>query len=232
MNERLEVGGLAFEVRRSPRRKTLGITVDRGGELVLHAPMAATGDELARWAGTKLLWVHRKLALKEEVAPRVRKPEFVSGETFRYLGRAYRLTIVSEQEDPLRLEGERFRLRRDARKDAETYFRRWYISKGTPWLARRAALLARKVVGEPTKVEVRDLGYRWGSCGKNGSLYFNWRLLQFPVRIVDYVVIHELIHLEEPRHGPEFRRALDRALPDWRQRESELTQTTVDVFWV
>ena len=88
MNESLEVGGLTFEVRRSARRKTLGLTVDRGGELVIHATAAAGDEELARWTRSKLLWVHRKLALKEETAPRVREPEFVSGESFSYLGRS------------------------------------------------------------------------------------------------------------------------------------------------
>ena len=97
MSETLEVGGLTFEVRRSPRRKTLGLTVDRGGELRLHAPENTTEHELTRWTRSKLLWVHRALARKEALAPKVRAPEFVSGENFSYLGRNYRLKIVRER---------------------------------------------------------------------------------------------------------------------------------------
>ena len=87
MSETLEVGGLTFEVRRSLRRKTLGLTVDRGGELVIHAPENATDHELTRWTRAKLLWVYRTLARQEALAPKVRAPEFVSGENFSYLGR-------------------------------------------------------------------------------------------------------------------------------------------------
>ena len=87
MNETLEVGGLTFEVRRSLRRKTLGLTVDRGGELRIHAPENTPEHELTRWTRSKLLWVHRTLARKEALAPKVRAPEFVSGENFSYLGR-------------------------------------------------------------------------------------------------------------------------------------------------
>ncbi len=80
MNETLEVGGLTFEVRRSLRRQTLGLTVDRGGELRIHAPESTTDHELTRWARSKLLWVHHTLTRKEALAPKVRAPEFVSGE--------------------------------------------------------------------------------------------------------------------------------------------------------
>lgn len=96
MNETLEIGGLAFEVRRSDRRRTLGLTVDRDGDLVMHAPLGASAEELAAWAGTKLLWVHRKLALKEESTPKASAPEYVTGETFSFLGRRYRLVLVHE----------------------------------------------------------------------------------------------------------------------------------------
>ncbi|MHB8766303.1 MAG: M48 family metallopeptidase [Deferrisomatales bacterium] len=231
MTERLEVGGLTFEVRRSPRRKTLGLTVDRGGELVLHAPAGAPEADLVAWARSKLLWVHRKLALKEEVAPRVREPEFVTGETFRYLGRAYRLAVVAEQPEPLCCDGRRFFLRRDARARGAELFQQWYVRVGTPWVAQRAELLAHRAGGEPSRVEVRDLGYRWGSCGVGGVLYFNWRLLQLPVRLVDYVIAHELVHLAEPHHSPGFWAALERSLPDWRVREAELRGAARDAYW-
>jgi predicted metal-dependent hydrolase len=72
MSETLEIGDLIFEVRRSTRRRTLGLTVDRNGELVVHAPCSAAQEELTSWTRTKLLWVHRKLALKEAAKPRAR----------------------------------------------------------------------------------------------------------------------------------------------------------------
>jgi predicted metal-dependent hydrolase len=121
MTETLEISGLLFEVRRSDRRKTLGLTVDRGGELIAHTPLATSAEELARWITSKLLWVHRKLALKEEAAPRMHAPEYVSGEAFCYLGRPFSLKVVPKQGLPLHFDGTRFTLRRDAR-PAEHHF--------------------------------------------------------------------------------------------------------------
>lgn len=231
MSETLQIGELTFHVRRSQRRMTLGLTVDRGGELLIHSPAEATEDELAKWTRSKLLWVHRKLALKEELAPKAREPEYVGGESFSYLGRNHRLAIAVQQKEPLRFERGRFWLRRDARDYAFDYFRGWYIDVGTEWIRRRAVFLARKVGRSPARIDVRDLGFRWGSCGKNGVVFFNWRLLQLPVRLADYVIVHELSHLIEPHHGPEFWRALDRTLPDWQERKEELRIKAKELYW-
>jgi predicted metal-dependent hydrolase len=221
MRETLQLSGLEFEVRRSERRKTLGLTVDRVGELVVHVPSGTSAEDLSSWVGKKLLWVYRKLAVKEASAQKTRAPEYVTGETFWYLGRGYRLKIIDRQDQPLRFDGTSFTLRRDAR-PAETHFRRWYIETGADWVKRRVDALSSRTATSPERVTVRDLGFRWGSCGRNGVLYFNWKVLQLPVRLVDYVIMHELVHLNEARHGSDFWSALGRAMPDWQKRKDVL----------
>ena len=114
---------------------------------------------------------------------------------------------------------------------APYHFRRWYVQTGRVWLRDRVNLLSRKLGVAAARVDVRDLGYRWGSCGKNGVIYFNWKLLQLPARIIDYVIAHELAHLLEPHHGAEFWRILDRSLPDWRDRSEELKVKARDIYW-
>ncbi len=231
MSETLEVGGLVFDVRRSLRRTTLGLTVDRGGELVVHAPEGAENGELVRWTRSRLLWVHRKLAAKQALGPQVREPEFVTGESFRYLGRSHRLVIIAQQDEPLRCDGLRFLLRRDARKSAAKHFQNWYVAIGGGWIVKRVALRASRAGASPKKTVLRDLGFRWGSCSKSGVVYFNWKLLQLPVRLVDYVIAHELAHLREPHHRAEFWRILDATLPDWRERREELKTRARDIYW-
>jgi predicted metal-dependent hydrolase len=221
MTETIQVGGLEFEVRRSQRRNTLGLTVDRAGEVVAHVSPETSAEELSTWIRKKLLWVHRKLAIKECAAPKRHAPEYVSGESFFYLGRSFRLKIVDQQAEPLCFCNSRFILRRDA-KPAETHFRRWYLQAGLKWLPPRVKKLSARAGRQPAKVEVRDLGFRWGSCGKNGVLYFNWKVLQLPVRLLDYVIMHELVHLSERHHGFAYWEALDRAMPDWRTRKEAL----------
>lgn len=230
MSETLEISGLTFEVRRSTRRRTLSLTVDRSGELVVHAPCDTAQEALTSWTRTKLLWVHRKLALKEEAIPKVRKPEYLTGESFAYLGKRHRLALVAEQREPLRFTGIKFLLRRDA-VPADSHFQQWYITNGKRWLQQRVSSLCTRTGPAPYRVVVRDLGYRWGSCGRDGTLYFNWRLLQLPVRVIDYVIVHELCHLVEPNHSPAFWNALERALPDWRDRKDDLHRRARDIYW-
>ncbi len=222
MSETLQFDDLVFEVRRGPRRKTLGLTVDRDGELVVHAPQSASEDELRKWVNRKLLWVHQKLAQKQEMNSAVRTPEFVSGESFYYLGKNYRLRVLDKGDVAFWFDGDRFFLRRGDLADAVQHFRKWYLKTGTPWLASRVSTWESRVNVKPSQIRVSDLGFRWGSCGKNNVVHFNWRLLQLPVRLIDYVIVHELAHLLEHNHTREFWRILDRTLPDWRERKSTL----------
>lgn len=222
MSTLINISGLVFELRRGPRRKTLGLTVDRTGDLVVHAPVNLSETEIREWVGGKLLWVHKKLAQKQGLAREVHPPAFVSGESIFYLGRSFRLRIVDRASVPLRLHGDWFELRRRSVTRADTHFRQWFIDEGTEWLRARSADLERLSGQHVTRVVVSDLGFRWGSCGKNGALYFNWRLLQLPARIIDYVVLHEQMHLLHHDHSPRFWKAMDRVLPDWRSRRDEL----------
>ncbi|MBS1911111.1 MAG: M48 family metallopeptidase [Bacteroidetes bacterium] len=218
----LHLDGLAFRVRRSPRRRTLALTVERDGELVVSAPESESMERLERWVRSRLLWAHRTLARRNALQAGARRPEFVPGESFSYLGQNHMLRIVHSLPVPLQFDGWRFLLRENERGRAHDHFRLWYTAAGRTWLPERCARLARLACARPARIVVRDLGFRWGSCGRNGAIYFHWRLMQLPVRLADYVIVHELTHLAEHHHGPAFWAALERALPDWRERKEQL----------
>ncbi|MBF0246161.1 MAG: M48 family metallopeptidase [Planctomycetes bacterium] len=231
MNEVLVVDNLEFEVRRSPRRKTLGLTVDRAGELVVHSPETASEAEIHKWVEKKLLWVHQKLLRKEVHSGVVHRLEMVSGESIAYLGQNYRLKIVKDQATPLQFDGQWFLLREDDRLDAPRHFQAWYQDAGAEWLDERVRFWVPKVGKVASKIVVSELGFRWGSCGKNSVLYFNWRLLQLPVFLVDYVVAHELVHLHERNHTPTFWQILGRVLPNWKERKDALSHRSAEMLW-
>lgn len=225
----LQVGDLAFEVRRSKRRRTLEITIDRHGELVLSAPPEATEEALTAFVQEKRYWVYKKLAEKAALRRPVPRKQFINGEGFAYLGRSYRLKLVDEQREALKLTGGRFQLRRDCLADARGVFIRWYSERGQVWLSRKVGEHAGRMEVAPTGVNVQDLGYRWGSCGKGQRLYFHWKTVLLPRPIAEYVVIHELAHLYEHHHTPEFWRRLERTLPDYERRKTWLAAHGMDV---
>ncbi|MGD0165903.1 MAG: SprT family zinc-dependent metalloprotease [Gaiellaceae bacterium] len=225
MSDSLTVDDLTFALRRSRRRKTLGITIERDGELVLAAPADASLDEIERAVRQKGLWIYRKLAEREFLVGPTLVKEYVSGETFHYLGRSYRLRLVDggASSQPLQLRHGWFELRRDERERGENHFFDWYVEHGQPWLTHRAALYASRVGVTPEPAKVQDLGYRWGSCG-SAAINFHWRTMQLPPRIIDYIIVHELVHVIEPRHDRAFWRRVERAMPDFAERKRWLAE--------
>lgn len=217
------VDDLSFEVRRSTRRTSVQITVDRGGELVLSAPDVCSNEIMADFVREKRFWIYTKLAEKERVlAPKTQK-QFVTGEDFQYLGRHYRLLLVDEQSVAVKLEAGRFKLRKSASHDGKKHMKAWYSKRGQSWLRRRAQGLSQRV-GVEAEINVRDLGYRWGSCTAQGEVKIHWRTMLLPPTVIDYILVHELVHIHEPHHGPEFWTRVERAMPDFARRKQWLAE--------
>ncbi len=162
----LRVGDLTFEVRRSARRRTMQITVDRGGELVFSVPSRCTPAQMEHFAKEKCSWIYTKLAEKEVLLPRLADREYRSGEGFPYLGRHYRLLLVGQQNVPVKLEAGRFKMRRALAREGREHMVRWYIEHAKPWMRHRVDRFASRVGVESGPIDVRDLGFRSGSCAK------------------------------------------------------------------
>ncbi|MBN2196983.1 MAG: M48 family metallopeptidase [Polyangiaceae bacterium] len=234
MTETLTVGDLTLEVRWSARRQTLGLTVERGGELAVSAPEGCPLRTLEAYVREKRFWIYQKLAAKEALPTGAPAKEYVDGEGFPYLGRSYRLLLVDDQAVPVKLEQGRFKLRRaDVRGGhGREHLVVWYAAHARPWLAERVERFRGRVGVVPSGVTVQDLGYRWGSCGKGARLYFHWRTMLLPPRIAEYIVVHELVHLREAHHTPEFWRRVERAMADFGVRKRWLAERGREVAGV
>jgi predicted metal-dependent hydrolase len=230
----MRIGGLDFAVRESEHRQTVGITVDRDGSLLLHAPTGSDPDSLASWAWSKRGWVFRKLAEKHLLLPTSPSKDFVTGEGFDYLGRHYRLLLTDDPPGSVvKLERGRLRMSRQVAeagggKDAMI---RWYRQRARAWLPPRIRPWAQRLSVQPGDLDVRDLGYRWGSLGKDDRFNIHWAAMQLPVSLVDYVIVHELAHIGQPRHTPTFWATVQRALPDHDQRRIRLA-TAGATLWL
>ncbi len=113
----------------------------------------------------------------------------------------------------------------------------WYKEHATVWLTRQATRWSPRLAAKPKAVQLCDLSYRWGSCDPDGTLQFHWQTILLPPNIVEYVLVHEMVHLHEPNHGKAFWRRLARAMPDCQRpapkgsglvRASPVDQTTTE----
>lgn len=227
MNELVEIDDLRVEVRRSPRRRTVDLIVDRFGDLVINVPEALPSRDVEAIVRKKQEWIYTKLNQKEIILRPGRPKEYVTGEGFHYLGKKYRLRLFDPEPAearvvPLRLLNGRFWLVRSAAIGGRKYFVHWYIRQGVKWIMNAVDILQGRVGATPRSIYVRDLKFRWGSCNANGDAYFHWRVMLLPPRVIRYLVVHELVHLHEHNHSPGFYERLGRAAPDYREIEAWL----------
>ena len=225
----LTVDDLHFEIRRSAARRSLEITVDRSGDLILSAPSTATEAVLRDFVQRKRRWIYQQLARQETYSRESPNKEFVEGEGFLYLGRSYRLRLVDESIVPVKLVGGRFVMPKALASVGREHMIRWYCGNAMRWLSAKVADYAARMEVTPAGVRVQDLGYRWGSCGKGELLYFHWKTVLLPARIAEYVVVHEMAHLREPHHTPEFWRRVERALPNYELCKNWLSRNGTSV---
>lgn len=217
---------ISYEVVRS-HRATADVIIERDGSVLVRAPKWADDDQIARIVESKHYWIYRSLAEWRDLnATRVLR-EYKNGEGFLYLGRAYRLLLVADQNEPLVLKNGRFCLRRELVERSEMVavrqaFLHFYVAHGLDRLADRVAYYAPKVGVKPASIDVRELGNRWASCSSTGSLAFHWKCMMAPQTIIDYLVVHELCHFHQRDHTDAFWNEVDKVLPAYWERKEWL----------
>ena len=220
----LVVNDLRFELRRSTRRRALEITVERDGELILSAPPEVHESALRDFVQRKRMWVYRQLARRDALSGAPPRKVFTAGEGFAYLGRHYRLRLTAAPGGNVKLVGGHFVMPAALAAEGRNHLIRWYCERAKPWLGEKVTDHAARMEVEPAGLRVQDLGYRWGSCGKGAWLYFHWKTVLLPARIAEYIVVHEMAHLHEAHHTPEFWQRVERAMPDFERRKAWLAE--------
>lgn len=204
-----EILGLRVKVVRSIRRTAALHIV--GSDLQVRIPERLGDERVAAILQQKRLWIRSKMAEWKSFPPH-RPRELVSGESFAYLGRNYRLKVLEGYRVGVCLLGGYLRATvRPSEQGAQRerriqqYLQQWYRSRALEHLREKTNRYARQIGVTPTGISVRNFKSRWGSCNRKGHLVFNWNIIKTPHAIANYVVIHELCHLIYPNHSKKFR---------------------------
>jgi hypothetical protein len=198
------------------KRKTIALQITYEGNLIVKAPFEVSDKTIKNVVIRHLNWIERK---KKEVLsrdPKFAKKEFVNGEGFLYIGKHYRLMIVKGQEKLLIFRNAFF-LSQNHLENAKEEFISWYkehayekISERVEWYAKNNGFIY-------GKVKITSANKRWGSCSPNRNLNFSWWLIMAPLAVIDYVVVHELAHLEEKSHSKIFWSKVKTIMPDYKK---------------
>lgn len=226
-----------YTVEVRPRRRHPALRFEGGTTLTLLLPKGFTplrGEEFVR---TCEAWIRRQVA--RGIAPHPLRT-FADGEDFRILDRPYRLEVVRtgrRAKGAIATEDGRIVVTlRDGQVEAQSdtvrrQLVRLYTSLATGIIEDRVASIAPKVGRMPRGIGIRTYRSSWGYCRGDRTLSFNWRLVQAPGEVVDYVVTHELAHLWHMDHGREFWRLVESHLPDYRTRRAWLRQYGNQLVW-
>ena len=193
-----------YDVRRSPRRRKLTITVERDRSVVVHAPADTPVEKIHQIVTTKRQWIFEKTRhpQKYDNLPHPPGKELVNGESVLYLGRTYRIEMVEGLEE-IKFAQKFFVPTRFADGKREV-FRNWYVARAKEKILPRVRRHADQMGVEYAAAKIVNNRYLWGSCTAKNNLTFNWRLIKAPMWVIDYVVVHELAHLIEANHTPRF----------------------------
>lgn len=209
---------IRYAIRRSVRARRLRLTIRPDASVTVTLPARASEREAARLVADRVEWIlkHQAELRKLTQLPSLHQlwdggHVVVLGEQrlLRVLHTSARQTSVYLRQDELVVEGPALdteSVRAAVQASLRAYARRY--------LAQRVATLAPIVGKVPARLFFRDQSTRWGSCSPQGNLSLNWRLIMAPPEVVDYVVLHELIHLVEMSHSPRFWRLLAAHAPD------------------
>lgn len=199
------------------RRRTAGLQVTPDANLIVRVPLKMPIETIHEMVRRKLPWILRKQRFAREnylpVAPKV----FAAGEKFLYLGVEYELFVIPGDYGPLVFNEKGFFLREGCMPLAKWLFRDWYREQAAEFLDARVRHYAGMTGARYSKIGISNARGRWGSCSSKGVLNFSWCLVMAPREVVDYVVIHEVVHLEELNHSKRFWQKVKALMPDFLQ---------------
>lgn len=209
-------------------RKTLGIEVHPDCNVLVKAPVGTDPTEIQKRVFKRVRWILRQQHYFRQFDPKTPGRQYIGGETHFYLGRQFRLKIIKGSQDSVKLirgylEVE---LKSPIGSDRIKYLLdRWYAEKAATRFKEnfdRCWPYFEKLNLTKPRLQIRCMRKRWGSLSKNGILTLNTDLIRAPVACIEYVITHELCHIQFHNHSSDFYRLLEKVMPDWEKRKHKL----------
>jgi predicted metal-dependent hydrolase len=204
-------------------RKTLRITVERDRSIVVRAPHGTLPTDIDQLIKKKKFWIYQKTKHEQKYKSEINRKEFISGSTILYLGKSYKLNVISESFEGILFDNE-FLISKASVPYAPELFRTWFIKQAKEKIVPQVKTYALQLGVEYNRILISDLKYRWGSCTPKDNLNFNWRLIKAPMRVIEYIIVHELAHLIEPNHTAQFWSIVKTQIPDYQSSKDWLKE--------
>ncbi len=231
---------LSYQIVRSQRRKkTVSISVHPDGGVRVAVPAAMATAEVDAMVLKDAAWISQKLEFYRSQDPPAVPSDFVTGEPVSYLGVVYYLAVDGGSTGSVHINGQHIHVpitlpAVDGLLQAtqvRSALIAWFFDQACQFLPQRIRHWC-STIGLPLPhAMVADQKRCWGSCGPGNTIRLNWRIMQSPVRLVDYVVVHELMHMIHANHSRHYWRTVASVMPDYKDRRKELKLRYADLDW-
>jgi predicted metal-dependent hydrolase len=225
---------IPYILKTSARRHTLGLRVDQHG-LTVHIPTRVPQRTVDSLLQDKADWIARKLAEWQE-RPGPASMEWLDGAALQYLGQDIQLVLRQDSKiRSLEFDGARLYVALPNPDDSKTVQRKvaqWYARQARADFTRRIELLAARLDVPAPPMFLSNARTRWGSCNSRGEIRLHWRLIQAPPHVIHYVVAHELAHLKEMNHSPEFWAWVKKLCPEYTSARQDLKAMSAQLHLV
>ena len=226
---RIDIGGIPVEiVRKDIKNLHVGV-YPPGGRVRVAAPLRLDDDAVRLAVISRIGWIRRKRAEFEQ-QDRQSQREFVTGESHYFRGRRYRLNVIEHDGRPavhlLNNTTMGLRIRPGDNRDArEAILHRWYRRQLRDQLPSLLAKWECKVGVKVAEVRIKKMKTRWGSCNvEDRRIWVNLELAKKPAMCLEYILVHEMVHLLERNHNDRFRDLMDAFMPQWRLHRDALNR--------
>lgn len=232
-------GLIDYSLTRSSRRRTMEISITDGLEVKVAVPRFVPQKEIQSFIKEKAEWIIRRLDEAYHVKKTIEQKQYSHGHEFLFLGKRYPLSVGpgDGRAAAIDFDGQCWNILLPVDLDPEDHgpaikkaLTGWYRAQAEEVMGGRIFHYARLMGLEPKKVAVRSQKRIWGSCHhSSGAINLNWQLIMTPLEVIDYVVVHELAHLEVPDHSRRFWKRVEKTLPDYKTRQKWLKERALDM---
>lgn len=210
------------------KRRTVALIITKDGSLIVRAPFKTPLNYIEDFVNQKQLWILKKQSAVREYLQNNKSKEFRDGENFWYLGEAYQLKIDENKKITLT---EYLHFPFSFITNPKEHLIVWYKQQALKIIAERAFVFS-KITGLKYKsIKINSAKKRLGSCSFCGNINFTWRLIMTPLYVIDYVVVHELAHLEVKNHSKQFWDKVRSILPEYEQAKKYLKENRAVLQW-
>lgn len=206
-------------------RKSLGITVTPDLNVLVKAPADTSLEKVKEKLKKKAPWIIRQQSFFLSFHPKTPARKFVGGETHLYLGRQYRLKVLQNILESVKLKGKFIEITTADKARTKQLVNEWYLQNAkTKFHAIAKPLIDnfKKHKVEPNSIVLREMSTRWGSCTAKGKIMLNPELIKAPKGCIEYVIIHELCHLIHHDHTQKFIDLQTKEMKDWEKWKTKL----------